>query len=186
MYVLDPDGNKVSTGFYTNFSNGDVITLNLVSDSSSISEDSSVNVNDFDTESDAESEKTSVGSILGTVYTPKLKTVADLKIYIRGVGQTVTDKKGYFEFTDIPVGDYEIYTVLADGSEYIFRTVSVKENVELTIKLKYAPDAEASVETESGFNWLWVITPTAAAVLIAIGVAVVIILRKRKIAKANK
>jgi len=137
--------------------------------------------NTTDTE-EAPKEEKSVGIIKGKVYTPQLKTVSDLKIYMRGVGETVTDKDGAFVFNDIPVGEYEVYTVLDDGKEYVFRTVDVKENVELSVKLKYDVSANASVEEEADFNFVWIIIPIAA-VIVAAGVAVIIILKKKSAKK---
>ena len=54
------------------------------------------------------------GAIYGTVYTPELKTIANIKLYMGNVAETVTDKNGWFEFRNIPVGEYEIYTILKE------------------------------------------------------------------------
>ncbi len=213
LYAVDKNGNNVSTGFYTTFFDGDVVTVKLVCDTSNIpvgdsgeSENSNTDDNQSDLSDvpnddfgdvtdqpadepadDSTEEVQSVGTILGTVYTPELKTVPDLKIYIRGVGETVTDKDGNFEFVNIPVGEYEVYTVLNDGSEYIFRSVSVKENIQLKVKLKYDPQTDVDTKPDSGFNWLWVIIPAVAIIVLAAGAVVaVIIIKKKKTAKTSK
>jgi len=173
LYVVDSSGNIISTGYYTNFYDGDVATLNLTCDSSKTSVTSTENSVD----------STSVGSIEGTVYTPSLETVAGLKVYIPGIGETVTDENGSFAFNDISVGEYEVYTNLPDGSEYLFRTISIKENVELTVKLKYDTASNASADGDDGSNWLWIVVICGAVVLVAAGVVAFVIIKKKKTIK---
>ena len=182
LHTVGADGKLYNTGYFNSFDSGDVVTLNLVCDSSGIyiEDDSSVG-NDTqveDTENSDTEEKASVGVINGTVYTPELKTVADIKVYMRGVGETVTDKNGSFSFADVPVGEYELYTVLDDGKEYIFRKVSVKEKVELSVKLKYDVSKKAVAEEETQVNWLLIIIAGIAVIVIA-GLAVLVIIKKK-------
>ena len=175
LYVVDLSGNEIPTGFYTNFYNGDTVKLNLVCDSTnahvenSDSTDSELTINS--------------GSINGTVYTPNLKTVENLKIYMRGVGEVVTDKNGSFTFADVPVGDYDLYTILADGSEYEFRTITVKENVQLSVKLKYDVASSVSGGGDNSFNWIWIVVTCSAVLLIAAVTVVFVIIKKKKAVK---
>lgn len=188
LYILDSEGNQIATNYYGTFSNGDNVTLTLVCDTTELLaelENNTHNNGDW-TNNSIEQETTNqpeknVGALKGGVYTPELKTVADLKIYIRGIGDTVTDKKGEFSFENIPVGSYEMYTVLDDGSEYVFRTVSVKENVELSVKLKYDVGSETNVKphAEDELNWVWIIIGSIS-VFVAAGIVIFIVFKKKK------
>ncbi len=169
LLFVDSNGKEIETGFYCNLSKGDVVTLNIGTDTTK------------------EEEPKAVGSLKGTVYTPELKTVANIKLYLRGVAETVTDAEGNFSFGEVEAGSYDLYTVLEDGSEYLFRTVEIKENVDLAVKLKYDINSSEpvidnnDVEDEGSINWLWIVIAIAAVVIIVAGVIVVIVLKKKKV-----
>ncbi len=192
LYTVDSKGNRVATGYYGTLSHGDDAAVDIVCDTTSLLADSENNTQTDDTQNNntqtddtqnnntEQEEKPSVGAINGAVYTPELKTVANLKLYIRGVGDTFTDSKGEFSFTDVPVGEYELYTVLDDGKEYVFRTVNIKENVELSVKLKYDV-AEKTIADVTNNNTLIIIVIAGAAVLLAaVGAVVFIVIKKKK------
>ena len=63
-------------------------------------------------------------------------------------------------------------------SKYVFRTVQIKENVGLSVKLKYDPATEtAAVSTPV----LWIVLAGVAVLVIAAGaVTAVILVRKKK------
>lgn len=176
LYLIDEDGTEVETGFYTTLGNGDKVTVDIVTDTSSLVPEEEELV-DYD----EEEEEQTVTSFTGTVYTPKLKTVPNLKIYLRGFGETVTDANGSFAFADVPVGDYEIYTILEDGSEYVFRSVTLKEDVTLSVKLKYdVPTAKTDGDQDGSNWWIWVVIGAAALIVAAGGTVLAIVLIKNR------
>jgi len=178
LYAVDASGNKFNTNFFSNFYGGDTVTLNLICDSSSIDPDTGIKVDAPVTENN--NIKASMGSLDGTVYTPTLKTVANIKVYIRGFGETVTDENGTFEFKDIPVGEYELYTVLDDGSEYIFRKATIKENINLSVKLKYDVEKRTIGTPKKDFNWIWVAVTIGAILVLTVIVILIVISKKHK------
>ena len=161
LFAFNTTGEKLQTGYFANLYKGDDVTLSLLCDNSKIS-------------------AVGIGSLEGTVYSADLKTISNLKIYLRGVGEAVTDKNGHFEFSDLKSGDYDIYTLLDDGSEYILKTVAVKENIHLSTKLKYDPD----VKKVKGFTTVLIVSVIGAAILVSGGVAVLIAIKKKR--KTNR
>ena len=162
LYIIDGYDREINTGFFNTLQNGDTATVNIRCDSSKAT---------F-----PEIEIIS-GNLKGTVYTPELKTVSNIKLYLSNCGEIVTDSKGVFEFIDVPVGNYEIYTVLENGEKYIFRTVEIKENVELAVKLKY--DVPKAENDGMGAYVIWIII-SASAVLVVIGTVTTVLIIKRK------
>ena len=171
LYAVDADGNSVSTGYFSNFSGGDTAALQLTLDASGAATEP-------DNTPDDDTPETAGSTLRGTVYTPQLKTVADLKIFLKGVGETTTNAQGSFIFENVPVGEYELYTLLEDGSKYVFRTVQIKENVGLSVKLKYDPATETAADSTPV---LWIVLAGVAVLVIAAGaVTAVILVRKKK------
>ena len=181
LYLVNSNGKNVSTGFYLTFQDGDVIELKLLSDTTSLINDVVVN----------DTVETVLNSFDGTVYTPELKTVSDLKLYLRGFGETTTDKDGSFIFENLPAGEYEIYTVLDDGSEYIFRKVSIEDNIKLSVKLKYDVSNDSDnedisksdnkdISDNSSNTWIWICVIVAAVLLVAGGIVVIVLIRKKR------
>ena len=171
LYAVDADGNSVSTGYFSNFSGGDTAVLQLTLDASGVTTEP-------DTVPDDNTPEAAGSTLRGTVYTPQLKTVADMKIYLKGVGETTTNAQGSFTFENVPVGEYELYTLLEDGSKYVFRTVQIKENVGLSVKLKYDPATDAAADSAPV---LWIVLAGIAVLVIVAGaVTVVILVRKKK------
>lgn len=167
LYMIDHNGKHRETGFESGVYGNDIAEVVITCDSSS--------------QDVIQEEYKPVGSINGGVYTPDIKTVPGLTVYIGDVASVVTDDDGKFAFADIPVGEYELYTVSKSGEKYVFRTVMVKENVDTGVKLKFdPPTAAADNSNQNSFNIWWVIIPLLAAILIAGGITAFIIIKKKK------
>lgn len=163
--------SKIDTGFSSYLSDGDIIKFDLIND-----------VIDSSYEEEIENEEyVASGKLQGTVYTPQLETVANLKLVLKGIGEVVTDKDGKFGFGNIPVGTYELYAINEDGSEYLFREVDIEDGATRTVKLKYEPPINTN---GSNFNTTLIIIIIAASVIALLGVGVIIFfLFKKKKAK---
>ena len=176
LYIVDADGTKIPTNYYSTLEDGDIVNVTLLN-SRSQKDDTSSNIPDDDKE-----EEEPTGTLIGTVYTPELKIVPDLKIYLRGVGDTVTDENGSFTFEKVPAGEYELYAIDDDGKEYIFRNVTIKENVELSVKLKYQNETEntdSKNETDDNSYAIWIIASVGAVLLVAAGTFLIILCSKK-------
>ncbi len=212
LFSLDDNGNEVSTGFYELIEDGDILTVPLVTDISGLEvktvakntkkdtgnsneeieyiyeevvEDDDSNIVETDEKVEDEDPEVLV-SFTGTVFTSKLKTVPNLKLYLRDFGEVTTDENGQFEFTDVPEGDYEIYTVLSNNKEYVFRTVSLKKNIKLAVKLKYdVSDNLKDTESKSGNSSLIILISaiSAGVLLLGVGGTTFILIRKKKLLK---
>ena len=185
LYAVNQKGEQVATGYFVNLSDGDTATVNLVcaADNGDVEENTSDNGT---TENDTGAAE-AVGTLKGTVYTPQLETVSNLTICIRNVGQVTTDTNGYFEFSNIPAGEYELYTLLSDNTEYVFRNVLINENAELEVKLKYdtgeRADTPVDTEKDGGFGWVWIAVLCGGVLLVAGGVTFILIRRKKTVKK---
>ena len=85
--------------------------------------------------------------------------------------------------SDIPVGEYEIYTTDEKGNKYVFRTITIKENVELSVKLKY-DIVQKTPANDKGVSSIVIISIAVGGVLFAVLVAVLVVLvfkKKKKI-----
>ena len=199
LFVVEGD-EKIPTGFASYLFDGDVVTFDVINDITGISidnpsdQDNSYNNyggsyygTDTDYTSPEEQAEQAIpsGNLTGTVYTPALETVPNLKIVLRGVGEVVTDENGQFGFADIPVGEYELYAINSDGSEFVFKTYSIKEGVNLDVKLKYSPSIDGSADNGDTGWIIWVIVASVVALLV-VGTLVVllVVLKKRKIEQA--
>jgi hypothetical protein len=162
LYYVNSEGEEVMTDFASTLQNGDTAKLTIVTDTTELS-------------------KVVVSGLKGTVYTPQLKVVSNLKVMLRGFGEVKTDKDGNFTFSEVPVGKYELYTVLEDGSEYVFREVEIKENVDLAVKLKYDPQVETQSDDEAteSFNWIWIVIACGVVVILAAGATIFVVLKKK-------
>ncbi len=177
LYVLN-GSEKIFTGFSQYIAPDDVVTFNVTSDISNLAPDYEV-TEDAEEEEEVE-EIVPSGNLSGTVYTPYLETVADLKLYLEGVGEITTDENGNFAFADVPVGKYKLYTVLEDESEYVFRDVEINENVDLKVKLKYDPPKE-SITEEVNNGWIiWVIVASVVALVVVAGLIFFLVFKKKK------
>ncbi|MBR6509621.1 MAG: carboxypeptidase regulatory-like domain-containing protein [Clostridia bacterium] len=118
------------------------------------------------------------GALRGYLFDAKGKPMANVKVYIGDIGYVVTNKDGMFQFDKLPVGEFEVYSIMQNGEKYVFRTVEIKEFKGTSIKL--------SLENE-GFNWLWLLLIIPAGLIgiaaIAGGTILVIALVKKKKAK---
>ncbi|MBR5223946.1 MAG: carboxypeptidase regulatory-like domain-containing protein [Clostridia bacterium] len=111
------------------------------------------------------------GALRGYLFDENGNPVANARIYIRGNGYAVTNEKGVFEFAELPVGEYDVYEMLVDGSEVVYRTVKIEAYKGTVIKI--AREGE-------GFNWLFVIIPAIAVVVLASGTMAAILIFKKK------
>ncbi len=181
LYVMDGK-EKLETGFAAFLSEDDIIVFNVVSDISELKEAAGNNGSDYETVTDGENveEIKATGNLSGTVYTPYLETVANLKIYLKGIGEVVTDENGSFAFANVPVGEYELYTVLSDNSEYTFRKVTIGENQNLAVKLKYDPAVVTDGDTADNGWIIWVIIASGIALVVVAGVIFLLLFTKKK------
>ena len=183
LYIIDGD-EKIETGFSSYIAQDDVVEFNIETDTSGLIADTNYGDNSSDYETDTEGEDVEEiipsGNLKGTVYTPTLDTVKGLKVVLRGIGEVVTDENGSFGFANIPVGEYDLYAVNSDGSEYLFKKYTIKENVNLEVKLKYAPTVEGNTD-EADNGWLvWVIVASVVALLVVAGLVFFLIFKKKK------
>ena len=200
LYIINGT-DKIETGFSSYIAQDDDVVFTIVSDTSGISIDinnNGDNLNndmtyypdnsydttyptDQDTTTDENTAYVPSGSLMGTVYTPTLETVANLRIVLRGVGEVTTDENGKFGFADIPVGDYELYAVNSDGSEFVFKTYSIKEGISLDVKLKYDPVVTGNSDGSDNGWLIWVIVASVVALLVVAGLVFFLIIKKKKI-----
>ena len=127
-----------------------------------------------DDESNSGTTQTPYGVLRGYYLDQNGNPIKGGKIYVKGLGYVVTNEKGMFEFAKLPVGEFELYTKLDDGSTHVFRKVTIEAYKGTLVKV-VAP------ATAGGFNWLWVVIP-AAAVLVLGGAALttLLIIKKKK------
>lgn len=200
LYLIDDEGNMVHTGYSGYLEEGSAYTFDVVSNMSglesvttrqetvykteyittevTVEKEQSDGQDSMSNSGDNEGEQALVGDFSGTVYTPMYETVPNLKLIIDGVGEVVTDENGSFAFAGVPVGTYELYTVLSNGEKYVLKEITIVENNELVVKLKYDPPTD-DVDA-SGNGWIiWVIIASVIA-LAAVGVLVLILLIKKK------
>jgi TonB family protein len=81
------------------------------------------------------------------------KPIAGLKVAVEGVGETVTDEEGHFQFEEVPVGKHPI-TISGEG----FTTINTEENIEegkhLEVKYTVTPKAQNAQNDESDLEIL--------------------------------
>ena len=187
LYLIDDDGKKVPTGYSAYLEEGTAYTFNVVSNMSGLEEftyhDEIVYTEDYitvDVEDETIEETTPSGDLSGTVYTPMREIVPNLKLIIDGVGEVVTDENGSFAFAGVPVGTYELYTILSNGQKYALSEVTIVENNELVIKLKYDPPVADADADDANNGWIiWVIIASVIALLV-VGTLVLVLLVKKK------
>ncbi len=175
LYVLN-GSEKIFTGFSQYIAEDDEVTFNVTSDLTSAL--------DYETiePGDNVEEILPSGNLSGTVYTPYLETVANLKLYLEGIGEVTTDENGNFAFADVPVGKYKLYTVLEDGSEYVFREVDIQENVDLKVKLKYDPPKQSGTDEVNNGWIIWVIVASVVALVVVAGLVFFLVIKKKRAA----
>ncbi len=182
LYIVDGD-SEIHTLFTSFISQDDIVEFTVKTDTSGlVPEDTYISSEDYTENSDGElvEEIGPSGNLKGTVYTPKLETVAGLKVVLDGIGEAITDENGSFGFADIPAGDYELYTINKDGSKYVLRTVTIKENVNLDIKLKYDPPIQSNTN-EADNGWIiWVIIASIVALLVVAALVFFLVIKKKK------
>ncbi len=177
LYIIDGE-KKINLGF-TAFSNGDIVEYNITTDISGLVLEETV-TNDNNQGNSGE-EVLPSGNLMGTVYTPNREVVPGLKVVLKGTDfEAVTDNNGFFGFADIPVGDYELCAINSDGSEYVFRKVSIKQNINLNVKLKYDYSAESDADVTDNGWVIWVIIASIVALAVIVGFVVFLVIKKKK------
>ena len=182
LFTVDKDGTRYATDFFTNIASEEEYSLDIVCAQIDDYWDDADDADDaYDADYDEFTETVSVGSVKGNLYTPDRKPVNNCKIYMRNVGEIITDKEGYFEFIDVPVGSYDIYIIDAKGAEIILKTVIVKENIESQLKLKYEIEAQTT-DNVSNLSQFIYIALIGAGVLLLVGggIIVILIIKKKK------
>jgi len=129
LFATDSNGNRVYTGFKQTLESGDAVTAVVKCVAVAVLE-----------------EKIPVFTLRATVYNAARETLSGITVNIRGVGDATTDENGVLEVANLPEGDYELYTILENGFEYAFKTVTIKENI--AVKLKYDPSAASNSKVE--------------------------------------
>lgn len=183
LFILK--GNKkIETGFSSFIAQGNLVEFKVKTDTSGLLTDVDYNNNIADTETQTDGDDVdeiiSSGSIKGTVYTPNREVVPGLKIVLRGYGDVVTDENGSFGFANVPVGDYELYAVSSDGSEYVFKTYSIKENGTIDVKLKYDPTIQDNAEQNDNGWIIWVIVASAVALAVVVVLVFLLVFKKKR------
>lgn len=175
LYIID-GSKKIEAGFSSYIGPDDLVIFTVKSDITSLlpSEDETTQEPEEEVE-----EIIPTGNFSGTVYTPMLEVVDGLKLILRDIGEVVTDANGSFAFANIPVGTYDLYTVLDDGTEYVLKEVKIEENRDLSSKIKYAPAVESDT-TPADNGWIiWVIVASAVALVVVAGLVVVLVVKKK-------
>jgi hypothetical protein len=136
----------------------------------------SVDNNDIHQEQINPEETPEYGVLRGFYYTKRGKTIPNGEIFLRGYGSVKTDKTGMFTFENIVPGEYELYTVLDDGTEYIFRTVNIEPNKGIQVKIM-EPILEENNESNP---WLLVLIIGVSVVVCANIVLFIVLLSRKK------
>lgn len=116
------------------------------------------------------------GILRGFYYTKKGKTISNATIYLRGIGACVTDEKGMFMFENIPVGTYELYTMLDDGKEYVLRDVTIEANKGIQVKVM----EPILAKTDKSNPWLITIIIGGSVIVCAGAVLLIVVLSKKE------
>ena len=174
IYLVEANGNKllcytveVKAGILSNipiitYLNASELTVELPEE------------DDTDSDNNATVEQTPYGALRGYYLDQNGKPIKGAKIYLKGLGFVTTNDKGMFEFSKLPVGEYEVYTKLADGSTHVFRKVNIEAFKGALIKV-------VEPVTDGGFNWLWVIIPSAVVVLAGAAFVTILVIKKKKV-----
>lgn len=122
------------------------------------------------------------GMLKGFYYTKKGKTIAGAKIYLRNYGDVTTDDSGMFTFENVEPGEYELYTLLDNGEEYVLRTVKIEANKGIQIKVM-EPIIKENVKEDNN-TWIIIVIVAGSAILLtAAALIVVLIIKKKKVIK---
>ncbi len=181
LYLVNKSGEKIHTGYSAYLDEGNIFTFNVVSDMSGLSAEGDYTQDPNSGEDDGNNvEDAKIGSLSGGVYTPYLEPVANLKLYLGDFGEIVTDSNGAFAFANIPVGTYDLYSVMSNGEKYVLKTVTIVENAELALKLKYDPPIVAETDS-ANYGWIiWVVIAACVALLVVAAIIIILIVVKKK------
>lgn len=188
LYLIDDDGKKVPTGYSSYLEEGTIYTFNVVSNMSALpsftTREEIVYTQEYitvDVDEDVADDATPTGDLSGTVYTPMREVVPNLKLVIDNVGEVITDENGSFAFASVPVGTYELYTILSNGEKYVLKEITIVENNELVLKLKYDPPTVDANSGDADNGWvIWVIIAAVIALLAVAAFVVLLLIKKKK------
>ena len=175
LYLVDANGNEIpiATGFY--IGNGTIATIPTIT----YTEGLALLGDGLDLEMPEEEEAISesyqgpYGALRGYLYTASGTPVNKAMIWVRDYGYAVTNEEGMFQFDRLPVGEQELYTIMANNEELVLKKVVIEANKGKIVRL-YLPG------NGSSFNWLIVIIPAAVILLSAAGVVIMLLLKKKK------
>jgi hypothetical protein len=182
LFIVDGD-KKVQTDFADFIAQYDFVKFDITTDMSGIvilPEEPIIEDTPIIEEPEQE-EVIPTGNFTGTIYTPMLEVVTQLRVTLGDIGDVVTDDNGSFAFANIPVGTYDLYTILEDGSKYVITQVTIQENCDIASKLKFAPPVETDNETEPNNGWIiWVIVASAVALVVVAGLIFLLVFKNKK------
>ena len=122
------------------------------------------------------------GLLKGIYYNKKGKIISGAKIYLRNYGSVVTDSNGAFAFEEIEPGQYDLYTILDNGEEYVLRTVEISANKGIQIKVM-EPIIKEKAEEDNNTWIIIAIIVGSAILLIEVALTVVLVIKKKKVLK---
>lgn len=122
------------------------------------------------------------GMLKGFYYNKKGKIIAGAKIHLRDYGAVITDDSGMFSFENVEPGEYELYTHLDSGEEYVLRTVKIEANKGIQIKVM-EPIIKENAEEQDNTWIIIVIVAGSAIILIEVTLIVVFVIKKKKVLK---
>lgn len=180
LYFVDGK-KKIETGFSSYIGQDDIVIFDVVSDLTSMLEEiQNSQVEEIVPEEEEEEEIIPTGNFAATVYNARLDTIAGLKVVLGDIGDVVTDANGSFAFANIPVGTYELYTVLNDGTKYVLKQVVIEENRDITSKLKFDPVVDSDNTNPTDNGWIvWVIVASAVALVVVAGLIFLLVFKKK-------
>ena len=101
---------------------------------------------------------------------------------MRNYGSVVTDSNGAFAIEEIEPGQYDLYTILDNGEEYVLRTVEISANKGIQIKVM-EPIIKEKAEEDNNTWIIIAIIAGSAILLIEVALTVVLVIKKKKVLK---
>lgn len=158
LYVTAPDGTSmfvntvdVRAGMSTGVS---MITLFF-------EEDEELDLVEYDTEY-------TYGVVRGYLFDSNGNPLKGQKLFLGKVGELVTKNKGEFQFNEVQPGEYDLYTVLEDGSIHIFKRIKVVAGKGSIYKVK--------MPAKSGLSIWWIIAIIVGGVVLLCGTGAVVVI----------
>jgi hypothetical protein len=131
---------------------------------------------EFDTEKFDEPPTT--GTISGNITDEDGNGVSGASVEIEGYPVQITNETGYYEFTDIPEGDYNM-TVTIAGYDQVTVPVDVVAGQEVEVDIPITPTSGDDGEKSFLEQYWWLLVIVAIVVLLVIIIIVVLLMRKK-------